>query len=175
MVELNNKIYKFRIVGNYDESALGSLGTSIDNQKTKFLICEDVMEADNADNARNGFRYLVARPEELWNNNSPLNYTGSVVDGDNPVVPNYEDQDIIYGMSIFDDSVINPIELTYSSDLKTYLSTFNTASTPIMNWAEINDSSIIKCYFIDINRAARTRALTGGGGSATLVYLPVWL
>lgn len=167
-------IYRFRVIGNYDDGVIGSAGTALDNEKTKFLICEDVAEADNADHPRNGYRYIVARPKYLWNATSPKNYTGATDEtGANPIEPKYSLNDEIQVMGLFAES-INPADsLTYSASLKTYIQTFHSTDTPIANWDEINTDSIIKLYFIDLNQDARNRE--SGTSSGELRYLPVWL
>lgn len=167
-------IYRFRVIGNYDDGIIGSAGTALDNEKTKFLICEDVAEADNTSHPRNGYRYIVARPKYLWNATSPKNYTGATDEsGTNPIGPKYSVSDEIQVMALFAESINSADSLTYSSSLKTYIQGFHSASTPIANWDEINSDSIIKLYFVDINIDARSRD-TGGSGSG-IQYLPVWL
>jgi hypothetical protein len=165
-------IYRFRVIGNYDDGVIGSAGTALDNEKTKFLICEDVAEADNADHPRNGYRYIVARPKYLWNATSPKFYSGATdSSGDYPIKPAYSENDEIQVMGLFAES-INPADsLTYSASLKTYIQTFHSTDTPIANWNEINTDSIIKLYFIDLNQDARTREASGGEGSCTPVIV----
>ena len=169
----NATIYKFRIIGNYDDGFIGSLGTDLDNQKTKFLVCEDVVEADDTTHPRHGYRYLVARPKYLWNATAPLNFTEATNEaGYNPINPKYSEEDEIQALALFAESVYPSIELPYSSGLKSYIGDFNSVSTPIMNWAEITGNSVIGLYFEDMNQDARNR---NNGGTPALRYLPVWL
>ena len=153
-------IYRFRVIGNYDDGIIGSAGTALDNEKTKFLICEDVAEADDADHPRNGYRYIVARPKYLWNATSPESFTGATDEtGDYPIMPKYTLNDEIQAMGLFAETINPAISLTYSSSLKSYIQGFHSASTPIANWDEINTDSVIKMYFIDMNVDARNRKI----------------
>lgn len=171
-------IYRFRVIGNYDDGVIGAAGTALDNEKTKFLVCVDVAEEDNATHPRHGYRYLVMRPKYLWNATSPQNFTGKTnQDGADPIWPKYSLNDEIYVNGLFAESVIPVVSLTYSSSLKTYIQTFHTVATPVMNWEEIDSDSVINLYFVDLNIDARTRMIPeavesgglGGGGGA------VWL
>lgn len=170
-------IYRFRVIGNYDDGVIGAAGTALDNEKTKFLVCEDVAEASDTTHPRYGYRYLVMRPKYLWNATSPSNFTGATdSSGDIPILPEYSLNDEIYVNGLFAESVIPSVSLTYSASLKTYIQTFHAASTPIMNWDEINTDSIIKLYFVDLNIDARNRKVSeviasngsGGGGAVWL-------
>ncbi len=169
-------IYRFRIIGNYDDGVIGSLGTDLDNEKTKFLICEDVAEADDSTHPRHGYRYIVARPKYLWNATSPKSYTGATDStGAFPISPAYSLDDELQVLGLFAESINPAVELIYSSDLKSYIQTFNSATTPVNTWDEINNDSIIKLYFVDMNVDARTRETSSGSSGGGIRYLPVWL
>lgn len=170
----NATIYRFRVIGNYDDGVIGAAGTALDNEKTKFLVCVDVAEQDNATHPRHGYRYLVMRPKYLWNATSPENFTGATDStGDDPIEPKYSLNDEIEVLGLFAESVHPSESLTYSADLKTYIQTFHTVATPIMNWDEIDTDSVIKLYFVDLNIDGRSRKT--GTSSGALRYLPVWL
>lgn len=179
-MKISDKVYRFKIIGNYDDGVIGGVGNALDNAKTKFLICEDVIESDDSTNPNSGFRYLVLRPSYLWNATSPKNYTGKTneaVSNLYPIRPGYSLNDEIEVVSAFDENLHRPYDLGNIAGLSSYIGGFNTASNPVMNWTAIN-AGTIKCYFIDLNVDARTRELTsaivagstGGNGG-----LGVWL
>lgn len=169
-------IYRFRVIGNYDDGVIGAAGTALDNEKTKFLVCVDVAEQDNSTHPRHGYRYLVMRPKYLWNATSPSNFTGATDStGEDPINPKYSENDEIEALGLFAESIHHSESLTYSTDLRDYIGTFNSSGTPVMNWEEISGpDSTIRLYFLDLNIDARNRNATGGSAGG-LRYLPVWL
>ena len=169
------KIYRFKIVGNYDDGTIGSVGDDLDDLKTKILICEDAIEAADPNHPRYGIRYIVLRPQNLWNAEPPNNFIGATDNtGDNAIFPLYSLNHAIYAMALFDESSTGAIEIasdldSFWSDLTTYLSGFQTGPNNLFNWGEINDDGILKCYFVDMNLNSNVRGVSTG--NAGLVWL----
>lgn len=174
-----DKVYRFKIVANYDDGVIGGVGDALDNVKTKFLVCEDSVESNDTNNPNNGYRYLVLRPAYLWNGTSPKFYSGTTDEssGGTPIRPQYSLNDEIDVISAYDDNLHAPYDLTTGltagqiTSLSTYIQLFNSTSNPIMNIDAIIAGDI-KCFFKDLNVDARNRT---SGGSSGLLYLPVWL
>lgn len=172
---INDRVYRFKVVGNYDDATLGSASSDLENAKTKFLICEDLVENLDTDLPNNGYKYLVLRPSYLWNATSPKNYFGKTNDdGVYPVRPTYALNDIIQVLSCFEEGVHAAYDLLenttgIATDLKNYI--LGITGTKVMNYGEIN-TEIIKCYFVDVNVDARTREI-GGGGASCVPVIPI--
>lgn len=174
---INDRVYRFKVVGNYDDATLGSSSSALENVKTKFLICEDLVENLNAALPNNGYKYLVLRPSYLWNATSPKNYFGKTnEDGIYPIRPTYALNDNIQVLSCFDENIHFAHDLLagaagIAATLKAYI--LGITGTKVMNYSEINAATpIIKCYFVDINVDARTREI-GGGGVSCVPIIPI--
>lgn len=172
-----DRVYRFKVVGNYDSSTLGSASTALENAKTKFLICEDLTELADTSLPNTGYKYLVLRPSYLWNGTAPKNYFGKTEEtGVYPVRPKYALNDIIQVASCFDTHIHFAHDLLagtsgIASSLASYI--LGVTGTKVMNYGEINAATpIIKCYFIDINVDARTREV-GGGGTSCVPIIPI--